>query len=145
LIRRVRKKITPVSSSKLDLRKKAGSSSNPFRVSMLQMITRFLESEASLAFNRNPRKARCREFMLTLVRKGGLWSSTDLLSQIRFFANKSVEQGRCLGNYAQQSFFLEVSCSYYPCVSRTELVQSCWLSHCLWLTGGGPDSCIFKV
>jgi hypothetical protein len=59
---------------------------------MLEMITRFLESEASLAFNRNPRKARCREFKLTFTPKEGLWSSTDLLSQIRIFANKVLSK-----------------------------------------------------
>ena len=34
------------------------------------------------------RKAGCKEFMLTFVPKGGLWSSTNLLPQIRLFANK---------------------------------------------------------
>jgi phthiodiolone/phenolphthiodiolone dimycocerosates ketoreductase len=34
------------------------------------------------------RKAGCKEFMLTFVPKGGLWSSANLLSQIRFFSNK---------------------------------------------------------
>jgi hypothetical protein len=32
-------------------------------------------------------KAGCREVMLTFVPKGGLWSSTSLLSQIRLFSN----------------------------------------------------------
>jgi len=35
------------------------------------------------------------KFMLTFVPKGGLWSSTNLLSQIRL-CQQSVEQGRCL-------------------------------------------------
>jgi len=34
------------------------------------------------------RKAGCKEFMLTFVPKGGLWSTEDLLSQIRLFARK---------------------------------------------------------
>ena len=34
------------------------------------------------------RKAGCKEFMLTFVPKGGLWSSTKLLSQIRLFSDK---------------------------------------------------------
>jgi phthiodiolone/phenolphthiodiolone dimycocerosates ketoreductase len=34
------------------------------------------------------RKAGCREFMLTFAPKGGLWSSTNLSSQIRLFSNK---------------------------------------------------------
>jgi phthiodiolone/phenolphthiodiolone dimycocerosates ketoreductase len=33
-------------------------------------------------------KAGCKEFMLTFVPKGGLWSSENLLSQIRLFSNK---------------------------------------------------------
>jgi phthiodiolone/phenolphthiodiolone dimycocerosates ketoreductase len=32
--------------------------------------------------------AGCKEFMLTFVPKGGLWSSTNLLAQIRLFANR---------------------------------------------------------
>ena len=36
----------------------------------------------------NYAKAGCREFMLTFVPKGGLWSSENLLSQIRLFARK---------------------------------------------------------
>jgi len=38
---------------------------------------------------------------------------------------QSVEQGLRLGNQGPAIFFLEVSCSYYPCEGRTELVQSC--------------------
>jgi hypothetical protein len=34
------------------------------------------------------RKAGCKEFMLTFIPKGGLWSSENLLSQIRLFARK---------------------------------------------------------
>jgi phthiodiolone/phenolphthiodiolone dimycocerosates ketoreductase len=34
------------------------------------------------------RKAGCKEFMLTFVPKGGLWSSEELLSQMRLFADK---------------------------------------------------------
>ena len=34
------------------------------------------------------RKAGCKEFMLTFVSKGGLWSPTKLLSQIRLFSHK---------------------------------------------------------
>jgi len=33
-------------------------------------------------------KAGCKEFMLTLVSKGGLWSTTDLLEQMRLFSDK---------------------------------------------------------
>ena len=33
-------------------------------------------------------KAGCREFMLTFTPKGGLWSITDLLDQIRLFSDK---------------------------------------------------------
>ncbi len=39
------------------------------------------------------RKAGCREFMLTFVPKGGLWSTEDLLSQMRVFSS------RVLGRY----------------------------------------------
>jgi len=39
------------------------------------------------------RKAGCKEFMLTFVPKGGLWSSENLVSQIRLFARK-VLNGR---------------------------------------------------
>ena len=34
------------------------------------------------------RKAGCREFLLTFTTKGGLWSATGLLEQIRLFCNK---------------------------------------------------------
>ncbi len=34
------------------------------------------------------RKAGCKEFMLTFVPKGGLWSTTNLLPQIRLFSNE---------------------------------------------------------
>ncbi len=34
------------------------------------------------------RKAGCKEFMLTFVPKGGLWSTTNLLEQMRFFSDK---------------------------------------------------------
>jgi phthiodiolone/phenolphthiodiolone dimycocerosates ketoreductase len=34
------------------------------------------------------RKAGCREFMLTFVPKGGLWSTGDFLEQIRLFSNR---------------------------------------------------------
>lgn len=34
------------------------------------------------------RKAGCKEFMLTLVPKRGLWSTTGLLEQIRFFSRR---------------------------------------------------------
>ncbi len=34
------------------------------------------------------RKVGCKEFMLTFVPKGGLWSPANLLSQIRLFSNK---------------------------------------------------------
>src|SRR6266704_4388921 len=37
------------------------------------------------------RKAGCKEFMLTFVPKGGLWSSENLLSQIRLFSNKVLK------------------------------------------------------
>ena len=33
-------------------------------------------------------KAGCKEFMLTFIPKGGLWSTTNLLEQIRLFSNK---------------------------------------------------------
>jgi hypothetical protein len=61
---------------------------------MLEVITRFLESDASLAFNRNPRKARCRGFMLTFAPEGGLWSTTDLLEQIRLFSSQVLSKYR---------------------------------------------------
>jgi phthiodiolone/phenolphthiodiolone dimycocerosates ketoreductase len=38
------------------------------------------------------RKAGCNEFMLTFVPKGGLWSSTNLLSQIRLFSDKVLSR-----------------------------------------------------
>src|SRR5437879_10155156 len=34
------------------------------------------------------RKVGCKEFMLTFVPKGGLWSTTNLLPQIRLFSNE---------------------------------------------------------
>ena len=34
------------------------------------------------------RKAGCKEFMLTFTPKGGLWSTTGLLDQIRLFSKK---------------------------------------------------------
>ena len=36
------------------------------------------------------RKAGCKEFMLTFTPKGGLWSKTDLLEQIRLFSDKAM-------------------------------------------------------
>jgi len=38
------------------------------------------------------RKDGCKEFMLTFVPKGGLWSSANLLSQIRLFSNKVLSR-----------------------------------------------------
>src|SRR5881396_1392124 len=38
------------------------------------------------------RKAGCKEFMLTFVPKGGLWASTNLLSQIRLFSYKVLSR-----------------------------------------------------
>lgn len=38
------------------------------------------------------RKAGCKEFMLTFVPKGGLWSTRDLLSQIRLFSSKVMKR-----------------------------------------------------
>jgi phthiodiolone/phenolphthiodiolone dimycocerosates ketoreductase len=35
-------------------------------------------------------KAGCKEFMLTFTPKGGLWSTTDLLSQIRLFSARVI-------------------------------------------------------
>src|SRR5438128_1979864 len=37
-------------------------------------------------------KAGCKEFMLTFTPKGGLWSPTNLLSQIRLFARKVLNE-----------------------------------------------------
>ena len=38
------------------------------------------------------RKAGCKEFMLTFVPEGGLWSPTKLLSQIRLFSSKVLSR-----------------------------------------------------
>ena len=38
------------------------------------------------------RKAGCKEFMLTFVSKGGLWASTNLLSQIQLFSIKVLNR-----------------------------------------------------
>lgn len=40
----------------------------------------------------NYRKAGCKEFMLTFTPKGGLWSTTNLLEQIRLFSNKVLSK-----------------------------------------------------
>lgn len=40
------------------------------------------------------RKTGCKEFMLTFVPEGGLWSPANLLSQIHFFANKVLNEYR---------------------------------------------------
>ncbi len=37
-------------------------------------------------------KAGCKEFMLTFVPKGGLWSTTNLLEQIRLFCNRVLRR-----------------------------------------------------
>jgi len=38
------------------------------------------------------RKAGCKEFMLTFTPKGGLWSTTNLLTQIRLFSKKVLSR-----------------------------------------------------
>ena len=88
-------------------------------------MTRRTQSIRGTSRIEDKRKAGCVEFILAFVPKGWIMGLNRPMGHRSDALPTSVEQGPCLGNYSQQSLFLEVSCSCYPCVSRTELVQSC--------------------